>query len=157
LQNFIRASQSPDWIKQINNNYFSLYSLSPTPPQTSITSLLESNETLSDDPSKKNQLCNLPTSRNSPSPTTTTALIDEVKKLSLHTSDPDIISKFKTSSPLASSSNLTQQQQQQNSTKSTSDVAERLCYNNNNNSESNRKWHCLVSLIIFLFKSCVRK
>lgn len=121
------------------------YSLSPTPQET-ITQLVEPCESLiksniSDEnlSSKKTQLslCNNissnSSSRNSPlietSPTTTTAtLIDEVKKLSLHTSDPDILSKFKTNSPLASSSNLTQQQ------------------NNNNSSENNtRKWHCLVS------------
>lgn len=133
-------------------------SLSPT-PQASLTPLVEPSESLTCDEnvsSKKSQLlCNNSYSR-SPSPTATT-LTDEVKKLAIHTSDPDINSKFKTNSPLASSSNLT-------STASKPDADQHLRLmshnnnNNNNSSENNgRKWHCLVSQKYFYdrVKKCV--
>lgn len=121
------------------------FSLSPT-PQTSIRSLVE---TTRESPKKsdENQLCNSPRNntnsqiikRDSP---TTALLVDDVKKLEIHTSDPDLSSKFKNNSPLASSSNL-----------SKPDPADsqslRLCNNNDSNvsRKSEMKWHCMVSNI----------
>jgi len=67
-------------------------------------------------------------------------LVDDVKKLSIRTSDPDL-SKFKTksNSPLASSSNLSRPDASMENL--------RLCYNNENNSrKSELKWQCSVSL-----------
>lgn len=158
-------------------NYQLLYSLSPTPPQTSITSqLVESCESLKINSSNdeisslkitQSSLCNSSNSRNSSSPlidsssptntpsTLDTTLIEEVKKLALHSSDPEI-SKFKTNSPLASSSSNLIEQQQISNTKSDAEHHQQLQhmrlshYNNNNNSNNNennnlRKWHCLVS------------
>lgn len=136
--NFVRATKP----KLTSDNF----SLSPT-PQTSITSLVETTRE-SPNKSDENKLCNSPRNntnsqvikRDSP---TTALLVDDVKKLEIHTSDPDLSSKFKNNSPLASSSNL-----------SKPDPADsqslRLCNNNDSNvsRKSEMKWHCLVSNIV---------
>lgn len=71
------------------------------------------------------------------SPPTAASLVDAVKKLEIHTSDPDLSRRFKSNSPLASSSNL-----------SKADPELRLCNNNENNSrKSELKWHCSVCVI----------
>jgi hypothetical protein len=115
---------------------FFVYSLSPT-SQASITPLLEQSEShsniISDENEQIRQLCNISSPRNtkkqdSSSPIAS-LLVEEVKKLEIHTSDPDISRLSKTSSPLASSSNLTKD-------------TECVRFNNENN---NRKWHCSVS------------
>lgn len=120
-------------------------SLSPTPP-TSITSLVE---TTSESPNKSDDsqrtLCNSPRNnsvRDSPPPATA-LLIDEVKKLHIHTSDPDLSRRFKTNSPLASSSNLSKPDPAVENL--------RLSYNNENNSrKSELKWHCLVCCFVVI-------
>lgn len=112
---------------------------------------VESLNDISDENSRK--LCNNSSSprnsifinRNDSSPTA--SLLDDVKKLEIHTSDPDINGKFhnKNNSPLASSSNLAA------TTTTTKSDAEnlRLCYNNNNNENNNRKWFCSVSISLY--------
>lgn len=129
------------------------FSLSPT-PQASINSLVE---TTCESPNKSDEsqrkLCNSPRNntnrsqsikRDSPQPPPTTAsLIDDVKKLEICTSDPDL-RKFKTNSPLASSSNLSKPDPAENL---------RLCYNNNENNsrKSELKWQCSVCFDITCF------
>lgn len=133
-----------DVIKQIRSRSFSL---SPT-PQASITSLVEST-CESPDKSEESQrkLCNSPRNntntsqsikRDSPPPTTA-ALADDVKKLEIRTSNPDLSRRFKTNSPLASSSNLSKPDPAVENL--------RLCYNNNENNsrKSELKWHCSVT------------
>lgn len=124
------------------------YSLSPT-PQASVTSLVE---TTCESPKKSDEsqrkLCNSPRNnsqsvkRDSPPPATSPiTLVDDVKKLEIHTSDPDLTKKSKTYSPLASSSNLSKPDPAHENL--------RLCYNNNENNsrKSDLKWHCLVCTI----------
>ncbi|KAL7047012.1 hypothetical protein ACKWTF_002765 [Chironomus riparius] len=127
-----------------------IISLSPTLTETTtLVEPVESRNDISDENSRK--LCNNSSSprnsifinRNDSSPTA--SLLDDVKKLEIHTSDPDINGKFqnnKNNSPLASSSNLAAT----TTTTTTKSDAEnlRLCYNNNNNENNNRKWQCSV-------------
>ena len=113
---------------------------------------VESLNDISDEISRK--LCNnsprnsIFINRNDSSPTA--SLLDDVKKLEIHTSDPDINGKFqqnnKNNSPLASSSNLAAT----TTTTTTKSDAEnlRLCYNNNNSENNNRKWQCSVNINI---------
>lgn len=109
-----------------------------------VVPLLEpESESLSDE-----NLCNNSNSRNSIIKSETSSLsslIDDVKNLEVRKIDQDLNEKLKTSSPLASSSNL--------STKVSKSDAEnlRLWYNNNNNNnESSRKWHCSVITLYFI-------
>ena len=125
-----------------------LSSLSPT-PQASITSLVEATcESPNKSDESQRKLCNSPRNnsksvkRESPPPTITASpitLIDEVKKLEIYTSDPDLSSiKSKTNSPLASSSNLSKPDP-------ASENLRLSCNNNENNSrKSELKWQCLV-------------
>jgi hypothetical protein len=133
----------------MTDNIVQWFSLSPTPP-ASITSLVE---TLCESPNKSDEnqrkLCNSPRNninssqymkRDSPTPTTE-SLIEDVKKLEIHTSDPDLSRRFKTNSPLASSSNLSKPESAVENL--------RLCPNNNENNsrKSELKWHCMVCVI----------
>lgn len=110
-------------------------------------------------PKPNNLICNLNCSQSSqciqcstkrePSPTTdTTHLIEDVRKLNIRTSNPDLSSSnlIKNNSPLASSSNLT-----------ITDPNDglRLCSSNETlNKKSELKWQCFVSkcfIVVFLF------
>lgn len=125
-------------------------SLSPT-PQASITSLVEAtSESLNTSDENQRKLCNSPRNntnnsqsvkRDSPPPTSATpfTLVDEVKKLEIRTSDPDLSKKSKTNSPLASSSNLSKPDPASENL--------RLSYNENNSRKSELKWQCLVCLL----------
>lgn len=141
-------SQTFDIVDSICKKLCNFSSLSPT-PQASITSFVEAT---SESPNRSDEdhqkLCNSPRNsinssesvkRDSPTPTTASliTLIDEVKKLEIHTSDPDLNKKSKTNSPLASSSNLA---------KPDSLNEMRLSCNNseNNSRKSELKWQCLV-------------
>ncbi|CRK95779.1 CLUMA_CG009236, isoform A [Clunio marinus] len=102
-----------------------IFSLSPT-PQTAITPLVE---TISESPMNSDEsqrkLCNSPRNNTKRDTITTASLVEEVKKLEIRTSDPDLSSKCKASSPLASSSNLTKDPE-------------------HNNRKSEVKWQCMA-------------
>lgn len=91
---------------------------------------------------QSDELCNSPRNnqhsqvikRDSP---TTALLVDDVKKLEIRTSDPDLGGRFKSNSPLASSSNLSKPDPSDGQSL-------RLC-NDSNSRKSELKWHCLVS------------
>lgn len=103
----------------------------------------------SDENENQRTLCNSPRNNTNSSQSikresplsTTTSLVDDVKKLEIRTSDPDLNRKFKTNSPLASSSNLSKPDPAVENL--------RLCSNNNENNsrKSELKWQCAVGVI----------
>jgi hypothetical protein len=157
------------WRDHVNtDNFVCFCSLSPTPP-ASITSLVDAScesPDKSDENENQRLLCNSPRNntnssqsikRDSPLPTTA-SLVDDVKKLEIRTSDPDLNRKFKTNSPLASSSNLSKPDP----------AVENLRFSSNNNENNSRKtelkWQCVVGVcyhvlfanLSFHFNSFVR-
>lgn len=129
-------------------------SLSPT-PQTPTLSLLETQRE-SPECDENEKLCNSPRNNsaasariNSPllkrdSPTAL-SLIDDVKKLEIRTSNPDLNKQHKSNSPLASSSNLSKQDPSSDNL--------RLCYNNENNCrKTETKWQCSVCFFLLFSK-----